>query len=66
MITTATTTIKIIRIKEASTVFQMFTCMILETPQELNSSLYFLLLMEFWEQNFLYFHEEKPLKDQSV
>lgn len=65
MITTATT-IKIIRIKEASTVFQMFTCMILETPQELNSSLYFLLLMEFWEQNFLYFHEEKPLKGQSV
>lgn len=26
----------------------------------------YLLLMEFWEQNFLYFHEEKPLKDQSV
>lgn len=26
----------------------------------------YLLLVGFWEQNFLYFHEEKPSKDQSV
>lgn len=26
----------------------------------------YLLLVGFWGQNFLYFHEEKPLKDQSV
>lgn len=26
----------------------------------------YLLLMEFWEQYFLYFHKEKPLKDQSA
>lgn len=26
----------------------------------------YLLLAGFWEQNFLYFHEEKTLKDQSV